>query len=144
LIPVRTAIAMPSSSLELLVQGHERLPHVACRPDRPEGVVVVDLGDAEHGHDRVADELFEGPAVRLEDDPHPVEVPLDRTAEGLGVESLAQRGRSGQVAEEHRDGFAGFASRDQVRAGACRIREQNVGSEALSVPQLGQTNMAGV
>ena len=47
-------------ALELSVQLGERLAHLCGCPDRPHRVVLVDLGNAEHRHDRVAQALNRG------------------------------------------------------------------------------------
>ena len=65
--------------------------------------------DAEHRHDRVADELLDRPAVALDRRPHRVEVPRLHVPHGLGIELLAQRGGAGHVAEHDGDGLADLA-----------------------------------
>ncbi len=62
--------------------------------------------DAEHGHDRVADELLHRTSVRFEDRLHALEIAGKQGAHGLGVCRLPQRGRAGDVAEEDGDGLA--------------------------------------
>ena len=101
--------------LEVAVQVGERLSHLGRGPHRAERVVLVDPGDAEDRHDRVADELLDGAAVRLQDGLHPIEVALHGAAEGLGIEVLAELRRPGHVAEEDRDGLAGLSSGDGPR-----------------------------
>jgi hypothetical protein len=44
----------PPSALDLDVQPVQRRLHVDRRSDRPEGVVLMDLGNAEHRHHGVA------------------------------------------------------------------------------------------
>src|SRR5262249_34482495 len=51
--PVRE-LPLPARG-ELLVQLQQRALHVGRGPHRPEGVVLVHPGQAEHRHDRVAD-----------------------------------------------------------------------------------------
>lgn len=48
-----------------------RVPMVA---DRSQGVVLVEGGDAEHGHDRVTDEFGHHSTVGLDHRPHGPEV----------------------------------------------------------------------
>jgi hypothetical protein len=50
--------AHPGLAVEPLVQLGQGGVHAGGRPDRPQGVVLVGDGDAEHGHDRVAGELL--------------------------------------------------------------------------------------
>ena len=52
---------------DLVVEGADRGLDRQRRPNGPLRVVVVDAGDAEDGHRRVADELLDGAAVRLHD-----------------------------------------------------------------------------
>jgi hypothetical protein len=51
--------------LELSVDPDEFLLHLGGGPHRAERVVLVEPGEAEHGHDCVADVLLDGPAVPL-------------------------------------------------------------------------------
>ena len=64
-MPVRKVnVARPGSrGLERGELGPDRVGGA----DRPQGVVLVDDRDAEDRHDRVADELLDGAAVRLDD-----------------------------------------------------------------------------
>jgi hypothetical protein len=52
--------------LELVVQHGLCVLHARRRTHRSEGVVLVQLREAEHGHDRVPDELLDDAAVLLE------------------------------------------------------------------------------
>ena len=52
----------------------QRLAHLERCPHRTERVVLVQHRHAEHGHDRVPDELLDRAAVRLDDPLHPLEV----------------------------------------------------------------------
>src|SRR6266508_5380995 len=51
----------------------EGVAHLHRCSDRAQGVVLVHLGHAEDGHDRVADELLDRAAVALDDPLHPLE-----------------------------------------------------------------------
>ena len=84
----------------------QRVAHLDRGSAGAEGVVLVYLRDAEDGHDRVADELLDRPAVRLDDGLHALEVAGQHSAERLRVGRLAERGRAGDVAEEDGDGLA--------------------------------------
>ena len=53
--------------------------------------------EPEDGDDRIADDLLDAPAVRLEDGAHDAEVAVEDLAQRLGIESLAQGGRALQV-----------------------------------------------
>ena len=65
----------------------QRVAHLDRRAAGAQRVVLVHLRDAEHGHDRVADELLDRPAVRLDDPLHALEVAGEQRA-------AAPRGRS--------------------------------------------------
>jgi hypothetical protein len=66
----------------------------------------VNLRDAKHGHDRIADELLHGSAVRLDDSFHALEVAGEDGAQRLGICRFPQLGRAGDVAEEDGDRLA--------------------------------------
>ncbi|HJV14525.1 MAG TPA: hypothetical protein VJ625_11600 [Propionibacteriaceae bacterium] len=60
--------------LELGVELAERISHVTSRSNRAQRVVLVESRNAEHGHDRIANELFDGAAVTFDHAGHLVEV----------------------------------------------------------------------
>jgi hypothetical protein len=102
---------------ELFVQALERTLHVPRGAARPQRVVLVQPRQAEDRHDRIADELFDRPAVTLDDHLHRVEVASEDLAQGFRVEAFAKGGGSLEVAEQDGDGLADFARqrRDQRR-----------------------------
>ena len=53
-------------AFELEVERLQRLPHAGGGPDRAQRVVLVQPGDPEDGHHRIADELLDGPAVSFD------------------------------------------------------------------------------
>ena len=77
-----------------------RSPHGSQR------VVPVEDRHPEDGHDRIPDELFDRPPVGLDDSPGHLEEAGEDPEHALGVEALAHRGRSGDVAEEGRHGLS--------------------------------------
>lgn len=83
--------------------------HLVRRAHGTQGVVLVDVRDPEDGHHGIADELLHGSAVPLQHHAHLIEVAGHERAQGLGVESLTQRGGAGDVAEHHRDCLAHLA-----------------------------------
>ena len=87
---------------ELVVDASESLLHLERRTHGTEGVVLVDGRHAEHGHDRVADELLDGAAVVLERRLHRAEVAPHHPPQRLGIEPLSERGRAGDVREDDR------------------------------------------
>ena len=97
-------------ALELVVQLAERGVHAGGGAHGAQRVVLVQPRDAEHGHDRVADELLDRPLVPLDHGGHLVEVAGHDAPEGLGIEALAQRRRAGHVGEDDGDDLSGLAA----------------------------------
>ena len=91
----------------------QRVPHLHGRTHRAQRVVLVQHRHAEHGHHGVADELLHGAAVPLDDRLHPLEVAREQRAQPFGIERLAERGRAGQVAEQHGHRLALLAGRSR-------------------------------
>ncbi len=124
-------------TLELLVQPHERALHPRCRSNRTERVVLVQRREAEHGHDRVADELLDDAAVALELVAHGVEVARHHLAQRLGVELLAHARRPLQVGEDDRHdlpdllGGDGRAGDDRGATREAELRDVRVLRTAL-------------
>ena len=102
---------------ELVVQLVEPAAELVGGPRCPERVVLVHRRNAEDRHDRVADELLDGAAVPLHDRLGRLEVARHDVAQALRVDALTERGRAGDVAEEHRDGLAGLARRRRLHEG---------------------------
>ena len=80
--------------------------YLGRRADGAQRVILVEHRNPEHGHHRVADELLHRPAVPLDDRLDPLEVAVEDRAERLGVDRFPERGRAGDVAEDHRDDLA--------------------------------------
>ena len=76
--------------IELVVELGQRSLHLDRGAHRAERVVLVEAGQAEDGHDRVADVLLDGSAVELEDRPHRVEV-ADMTSRSASESSRSPR-----------------------------------------------------
>ena len=101
-----------------IAQGAHGGDHVEGRADRPLGIVLVAGRGTPHGHDRIADELLDGPAVAADDLARAVEVARQEVADGLGVAALGQRREPDEVSEQDGDDLAlGATAR-----GACRRR----------------------
>ncbi len=66
LTPVRIASQHALVGQQLLGQHGDRVVQLPGCPYRPQRVILVDLGDAEHGQHRVADELLDLPPVALD------------------------------------------------------------------------------
>src|SRR6476659_9648592 len=92
--------------LEPFVDHLEGFAHLHGRPNRAQGVVLMQPWQPEDGHDRVADVLLDRPAVSDEDGAHGLEVDREDLAESLAVQALAERGGALQVAEDDRDDAA--------------------------------------
>src|SRR5262249_41248635 len=86
------------------------------------------LGDAEHGHDLVPDELLNGAAVMLDRRAHLVEVAEHELADALRVQLLTERGRAGDVAEEERRELAplGGSNLERRTAGIAEPRSLGI------------------
>ncbi len=89
------------AALDTVGEGNEALPHREGGPNRPFGVVLVCLGNAEHGEHCVAGELL----CRA---PEPLDLGIDqleelslKLADVLRIQPLAERGRPGEVGEEN-------------------------------------------
>ena len=135
----------PALRLELAVHGAQGVADLPGGPDRPQGVVLVDRGDPEHRHHRIADELLDRPPVALDDRAHRGEVAGHQGPQRLGVQLLAQGRRPGHVGEQDRHDLAHLA-RGRGRLGLRAPHSgQNFAPAATSAPQSGQVRaMAAV
>jgi hypothetical protein len=84
-------------------ERRKRCAHLGGGADGSQRVVLVHRGDAEDGHDGIADELFDGTAVRLDDCLHLLEVTSQKGLQHLRVTVLAERRRTDDVTEHDRD-----------------------------------------
>ena len=102
-----------------------RVTHLERRPQRPQRVVLVHGGDAEDGHQRVADHLLDNAAVSLHGLADRRVEPRHHAAHDLGVGPLGERRRADDVAEEHGHGLSHLAGGGGVGAErrAARIAE---------------------
>src|SRR4030095_5458699 len=82
----------PQVALELVVQALELLTHLAGCRKRTKRVVFVHSLNAEHSHDRVADELLHRAAVPLDHGTHLVEVAPHGPAKRFRIEAPPPRG----------------------------------------------------
>jgi hypothetical protein len=81
-----------------------------ARANRPLGVVLVRLRDAERGHHGVAGELLDDPAVRGHAPGDPLEVVLDTAAHDLRIRARNEPSRIHEVHEQNRGQLAFHAS----------------------------------
>ena len=128
--PVLQADAVPLE--DHLVDVDEAFLHLERGPDGADGVVLVQAGEPEHGHDRVADVLLDPAAVPFEDQPHLVEIQVQDLAEVLAVQALAERGGALQVREHDGDGAADLFDGDLGSERRCR-RSRTGGSDRGSL-----------
>ena len=91
------------ATVELLVQRLEGRLHVGGGSHGPQRVVLVDRGQAEDRHDRVADVLLDRPSVRFEHHPHLFEVAREDLAHDLRVEPVAEGRRPLEIGEDDGD-----------------------------------------
>ena len=144
LIPVRTGRSHRCRP-ELAVELVESRPDLDRRSDGPQGVVLVHDGDTEGGHDRVADELLDDAAVRLDDRADHREVACHHRPDRLGVERLAELGRPAasmntMVASLR---VAPLRADAEETASAVPHSAQNRARSGFSVPQVGHGVMRG-
>jgi hypothetical protein len=66
------------------------MAHIYSGPDRAQGVVLVELWDAEHGHDGIANELLNTSTVPRDSGLHFLKVAGHEAAEGLWIELLTK------------------------------------------------------
>ena len=92
---LRTALAVQGP-----VEVGQRAHHVEGGEHRPLRVVLVGLAHTEHRHHRVADELLDHAAARLDRRRPESEVAVEHLADILGVESLRHLGEADQIGEE--------------------------------------------
>ena len=94
-----------------LVPALQAPEHAAGSAHGPQRIVLVGRRHAEHGHDRVADELLDRAALRRDLLGHRREVVGHHRPHVLGVHLLRARGRADDVREEHRDELEHLAGR---------------------------------
>ena len=131
--------------LELGVQRRQALLHLPGGAHGPQRIVLVRERDAEDRHHRVPDELLHRSAVALDRASHLVEVGEHHLAHALGVDALAQRRRTGHVAEEHGRELAalGRLGVERRRAGVAEARGLGVVLPAFRAPHSPNARAAG-
>jgi hypothetical protein len=113
----------------------DRGSHLPGRAHRPQCIVFVGDGDAEDGHDSVADELLDRAPVPFDDRAQVVEVAAHPRPQRLGIRRLPERGRADDVAEkdgDHLSRLAGRLSHDELcSAGVAEARVLRVRAAAI-------------
>ena len=95
----RDDLAGVDTNPRLQAQLRHSRPHLPCRADRPQGIVLMRDRHAENSHDRIADKLLHRSTVALEDLPHPLVVAAHLRPQRLGIGPLTESGRAAQVTE---------------------------------------------
>ena len=138
--PVRTTSRTPqvcsSSSFRV---GQRALG--SPRPPRPPGARRrrAGIGQPEDRDDRVADDLLDRAAMRLEDGPHLIEIEGQDLAQGLGIEALAERRRALQVGVDDRRDAPDLAGPGvSLPSGVPHDPAAADIAPGISAPQLGQ------
>ena len=89
---------------------------IECSPDRSLGVILARDGCTPDGHDRVADELLDRPAVASDDVARELEVARQQLPRVLRITTLRERREAHEVSEQDRDDAA-FGDRRWCRRG---------------------------
>ena len=98
--------ADPQAQLDAVLVAHavgeptESALQLQPGSDRPEGVVLGDLGQTEDRHHPVAGELDDGAGVILDRRSQDLEVRRQRRASRLGVDAFPERRRPDEIAEQ--------------------------------------------
>jgi hypothetical protein len=86
--------------------------------DGPGRIVLMGAGHPEHGHHRIAHELFDGALVAGDHPGDALEDAAHDLLDILGVERLGHGGVAGKIGKEHRDLLALAAAGGGVRFAA--------------------------
>lgn len=89
------------ATLHLPAEESETVAHLGRRAHRAECIVLMRERQAEHCHDGVADELFDGAAVTLDGLAGRAEVLPHDAADRFGIQLLGECSGAGDVGEEH-------------------------------------------
>jgi hypothetical protein len=125
------ADADPQLDIVTDVQRGNGLVQLDRGPDGAKSVVLVDLGDAEDRHRRVADELLHGSAVLRDDALDHLEVGPHDAAEDLGVELGSERRRVDDIGEQNRDRLAAVGLPPTPRGGTLELERGIVAQDRL-------------
>ena len=71
LTPIRSSSVVPKSRISPSFSSGQAVAQLGRCPHGPQRVVLVQDGNAEHRHHRVADELLDRPPVTFDDEPAP-------------------------------------------------------------------------
>jgi hypothetical protein len=94
----------PIGPLQPGIERRQRGAHFRRGPHRPQRIVLVEAWQAEDGHECVADDLLDRPAVAALHGRHGVEVLGHHLAQRFRIETLAEVRGALQVGKDDRDG----------------------------------------
>ena len=89
--------------LQCRVEPRDRLDEIESGAHRPLGVVLGGSRRAPDGHDGVADELLDRPAVAADQRARELEVAREQVTRLLRITAFGERGEPDEIGEEHRD-----------------------------------------
>ena len=95
--------------------------------DRPLGVVLVRLWDAEYGKHGITDELLAHPSMTLDLRVHELEQLALEGSHVFGLEALTERRRSGKIGEHDGDHASLFVVGDIAGAAHARLERRSTG-----------------
>ena len=117
-------------ALDLEAQVCDCLAQFDGGAKRSHSVVLVQDGDSEDGHDRVADELLDGPPVALQNSRRRLVVPGHHVPQLLRVVPLSDARRVDDVAEEDGDCLTNLGPStfgcNSFESGTARVAEPRV------------------
>ena len=141
-VPVTTSPLQTPIRPSIPSAGSARQP-LRRRSERAGGVVFVHGREPEDRHHRVADELLHDATVPHDDRLHALEVTRQERAERLRVERFAERGRPGDVAEEHRHDLGLLALAPAYSRAALRTEPEGAGIFESADGALGHAESLG-
>ena len=92
----------PPSAVKLIVESRQRALTLRGRPDGSERIILARRCEAEDREDRVSDDLLDDSAMRLQDQPHLVEIQGENLYERFLIELFAEGSRVLEVREDDR------------------------------------------
>ena len=107
-------------------------------------VVIADDREPEDRDDRIADDLLDRPAVRLEDQPHSIEVEGQDLAQRLRVELLAEGRGALEVRRDDGHGAPDLGRRLVADQQSTAIPAQSVGPRALLIASVARLHVASL
>ena len=151
----RLAGQHPGTRRDAGSQRAHRVDEIERRSDGPLGIILAGDRRTPDGHDRIADELLDRPAVTLDDVARQVEVPRQELPGVLRVATISERRETHEVGEQRskrrgarrreragpRMVFVSAVDEDGGSAVASRVAHspQNFSAASFRAPHAGQT-----